>query len=331
MPKAIPLAPKLTVKDGKAFTTSLEVSAFFRKNHDIVLRAIDNLLLLINELDPEIGRCNFAASSYQNEQKKTQRLFQMTRTGFSLIALGFTGKKPLAFKLGYIKAFDDMEAEIQRLEAEKTADPFGLTPLGGGATVGEVKGLLTDFWRANRSASQSDLDRNSEHLQDQILDSVRKMLSESEGKIISGAIGGTKRALQNEELWKASGFVPKPIEDDSRTTFVTTTQVCWRVIKRDKLHHNVPKIVGKRLMQSARKFHWRQGVTDDRSYTDRPAPTFPLDKVRQWLLDGGADIIRKENESQIKASRGELCQTSSTNSEHPSATPSSTNSARPAN
>lgn len=67
------------------------------------------MTLNLNEIDAEIGRVNLNAISYPDSQNRTQRMFQMTRTGFNLIALGFTGSRALLFKLGYIKAFDDME------------------------------------------------------------------------------------------------------------------------------------------------------------------------------------------------------------------------------
>lgn len=36
----------------------------------------------------------------------------MTRDGFALLAMGFTGKKTLGFKLDYIKAFNAMAKEL---------------------------------------------------------------------------------------------------------------------------------------------------------------------------------------------------------------------------
>ena len=38
----------------------------------------------------------------------------MNRDGFTLLAMGFTGKKALEFKLKYIKAFNDMETHIKK-------------------------------------------------------------------------------------------------------------------------------------------------------------------------------------------------------------------------
>lgn len=38
--------------------------------------------------------------------------YRMTRDGFTLLAMGFTGKKALQFKLGYIDAFNHREAKL---------------------------------------------------------------------------------------------------------------------------------------------------------------------------------------------------------------------------
>lgn len=43
------------------------------------------------------------------------RSFDMTRHGFTLLAMGFTGGKALKWKLRYIEAFSAMEAEIRRI------------------------------------------------------------------------------------------------------------------------------------------------------------------------------------------------------------------------
>ena len=43
----------------------------------------------------------------------------MNRDGFTLLAMGFTGKKALQFKIAYIKAFDAMEEELQNLRSEQ--------------------------------------------------------------------------------------------------------------------------------------------------------------------------------------------------------------------
>lgn len=108
-------APVLAVVDGIPTTTSVEVAKHFGKRHDDVLRRIRNLLEqlpadhhhnfaeMVYEV-PIQGARNFAATSRQDPA------YRISRDGFTLLAMGFTGKKALAFKLAYIDAFNRMES-----------------------------------------------------------------------------------------------------------------------------------------------------------------------------------------------------------------------------
>lgn len=113
------IMPVLSVVDGKITTTSNQVAEHFGKEHKLVLRAIRNLL---KEL-PEKHRCNFAPvmesmtyvdSSGVQHTKNTSRIghYILTRDAFTLLAMGFTGKEALHWKLAYIDTFNKMEAEL---------------------------------------------------------------------------------------------------------------------------------------------------------------------------------------------------------------------------
>lgn len=98
------------MKDGKVFANSRDVAAYFGKRHDNVLADIDRL---ITE-----GVLNFQETPYQHPQNgQTYRAFDMTRDGFTLLAMGFTGKQALQFKLQYIAAFNEMEKTIKATPA----------------------------------------------------------------------------------------------------------------------------------------------------------------------------------------------------------------------
>lgn len=47
-------------------------------------------------------------------------MFLMNRDGFTLLVMGFTGKKAMQFKLEYIKAFNNMEAKIKASQKPKS-------------------------------------------------------------------------------------------------------------------------------------------------------------------------------------------------------------------
>lgn len=88
--------------------SSLDVAETFGKQHAHVLRDIKEL-----ECSNEFRQSNFGESSYINSQNKRQPMYLITRDGFTLLAMGYTGEKAMAFKEAYIKQFNAMEKALQ--------------------------------------------------------------------------------------------------------------------------------------------------------------------------------------------------------------------------
>lgn len=101
----------VVIEDGQAVTTSLKVAEYFGKRHADVLRGIEKTL---KELSVEFGQRNFTPTSYIDEWNREQPIYFLTRDGFVLVAMGYTGVKAMQFKVAYITAFNDMEAVLQR-------------------------------------------------------------------------------------------------------------------------------------------------------------------------------------------------------------------------
>lgn len=120
-------APVVSLIDGRAVTTSLEVARIFGKRHDRVLEAIRNLLTVL----PPDHVPNFREMTHSvaigKGGTRQDPAYHITRDGFTLLAMGFTGKKALTFKLAYIAAFNRMEAEL----AEHRIAQAGRSPLQG--------------------------------------------------------------------------------------------------------------------------------------------------------------------------------------------------------
>ena len=100
----------LKEENGQVLASSREVAEKFGKRHDSVLRDIDNLIksdstILWSEM--------FKETTYTNSRGKDYRCFDMNRDGFSLLCMGFTGKKALEWKLKYINAFNQMEEKLK--------------------------------------------------------------------------------------------------------------------------------------------------------------------------------------------------------------------------
>jgi Rha family phage regulatory protein len=104
-------------RKNEAVTDSLTVAEYFQKRHDNVLKAIDKLL---GGLPKNNETLLFIETTYIEEQNgQTYRKYIMTRDGFSLLAMGFTGKKALQWKLKYIEAFNKMEQALTERKQEQ--------------------------------------------------------------------------------------------------------------------------------------------------------------------------------------------------------------------
>ncbi|EHR7111918.1 Rha family transcriptional regulator [Listeria monocytogenes] len=103
---------------------SLFVADFFGKDHKNVLRDIREIISDESGLSPEFARLNFEQSSYRNQQNKRQPCYFMTRDGFTMLVMGYTGKKAMQFKELYIKRFNEMEATIKHLVSLRLEYPL---------------------------------------------------------------------------------------------------------------------------------------------------------------------------------------------------------------
>lgn len=99
------------MKNNEAVTSSLQIAETFEKNHRDVLSAIAYLKVGVAEKYADL----FQETTYVHPQnKQTYRQITMNRDGFALLAMGFTGKSALQFKLKYIEAFNEMERQIKQ-------------------------------------------------------------------------------------------------------------------------------------------------------------------------------------------------------------------------
>lgn len=92
---------------------SREVSEHFEKQHKDVLEAIRNLAA-----ENSAAKSMFIETIYESRGKQYPQ-YELTRDGFSLLVMGFTGTKALEWKLKYIDAFNEMEKELKRLYEER--------------------------------------------------------------------------------------------------------------------------------------------------------------------------------------------------------------------
>ena len=98
----------LTNENGQIVTSSRDVANNFGKAHDKVNRSIKAL-----EKDVANFGEMFIHSTVKDSYGREQPCYLMNRDGFSLIVMGFTGKKALEWKLKYINAFNLMEEKLK--------------------------------------------------------------------------------------------------------------------------------------------------------------------------------------------------------------------------
>lgn len=106
----------VTNQDGTLVVSSREVAENFEKRHPDTIRAVENL---IEETSTQNCTHLFIPSTYQDSYGREQKEYLLTRDGFTLLAMGFTGKKALDWKLKYINAFNKMESALKSLTPEQ--------------------------------------------------------------------------------------------------------------------------------------------------------------------------------------------------------------------
>ncbi|MFA7215699.1 MAG: Rha family transcriptional regulator [Bacillota bacterium] len=107
-----------------ARVNSLYVAQFFEKEHKNVLRDIEKITGPNSGLSDEFARLNFELSSYRNLQNKKLPCYMMTRDGFTILVMGYTGKKAMKFKELYIRRFNEMEQFIKTLVTTRKEFPL---------------------------------------------------------------------------------------------------------------------------------------------------------------------------------------------------------------
>lgn len=122
-------APVVFNRDGEVRTTSRDVADLFGKEHRNVLRDIDALIAAEPSLS-QGGLLSFEHTPYvEPSTGQTYRQYEMSRDGFTLLAMGFTGKKALGFKMAYIAAFNAMETQLRNRPAIDLNNPAALRML----------------------------------------------------------------------------------------------------------------------------------------------------------------------------------------------------------
>ena len=105
----------VAVSDGKVTTTSLKIAEVFGKQHFHVIRDIEKL-----QVPDNFKKSNFGLTEreWKNSLGKTvkDKVYIITRDGFTILVMGFTGAKAMQFKIAYLEEFNRMEAKLRELQ-----------------------------------------------------------------------------------------------------------------------------------------------------------------------------------------------------------------------
>lgn len=97
--------------DGQLITSSLLVAEAFKREHKNILQRIESL-----DIPDSFSSANFSAHvqkiSIGNGAQRESKVYRMTKDGFMLLVMGFTGKRAMDIKIAYINAFNRMAHQL---------------------------------------------------------------------------------------------------------------------------------------------------------------------------------------------------------------------------
>jgi len=112
---------ELYERNSKAFCSTIQVAEKFGKRHDHVVRDIESKI--IGTAPQNFTAPNFGETKIKDRSGRMNKCYILTRDAFSLVVMGFTGKKAMQFKVDFISRFNQMEDFIKSLYAAKLEHP----------------------------------------------------------------------------------------------------------------------------------------------------------------------------------------------------------------
>ena len=176
-------------QDGQLVVSSRQIAEHFEKEHFHVLRDIENLIGGISKNGDTYNHL-FIAAQYQNKQNKQwYKEYLLTRDGFSLLVMGFTGAKALQWKLRYIEAFNKMEQVLKE-------QPKQLTPM---------EQLRFQYQVIEEHEEKiSKIEKTLERLE--VNPSQRKAIQNARHKRVSEILGGKNSVAYKDKSFRAKVY-----------------------------------------------------------------------------------------------------------------------------
>ena len=103
----------------RIYTTSRKVAEHFGKKHFHVLRDTEKLIAEL--ADPAFTESNFGLSEYTDSTGRSLPEYHLSHDGFALLAMGFTGREALRWKVAFLAAFRQMERDLAEMQERYVA------------------------------------------------------------------------------------------------------------------------------------------------------------------------------------------------------------------
>lgn len=184
-------------------TDSRIIAEKFGKRHDDIIKRIRNSM---EDLPADFNARNFAAVEYIDPKGESRPMYEMTRDGFSILVMGFTGAAAMAWKVRFIEAFNAMEQELRGGRGQHIADRSIAEKL---AMIREARMIYgadgaKDLWSAMGlpeivSKNNAMRDNFRKTLRQRIID----ILKESDGETMRVIAHRLRRTSRKDDVEKA--------------------------------------------------------------------------------------------------------------------------------
>ena len=184
---------KINSTNGTATVSSLQIARDFDKQHYNVIRDIENIKAQFCALTQ---RAEFSAvkfpptekyfidSTYKAGTGKNYKSYKVTRDGFMLLSMGFTGEKALALKIAYIEQFNAMEKELKKQEKLPYNNNGFITCENVFINNSIINGfpLKKEAFSTSYERGNNPMNENKDEIKRHLLDYVNEITRKSSGK-----------------------------------------------------------------------------------------------------------------------------------------------------
>jgi len=101
----------ISEQNGQAVVSSRQIADNFEKEHKHVLDSIRDIL---GSAEKSATPMFYETTYVHPQNKQSYPEYLMNRDGFTLLAMGFTGKEAMEWKIRYIQAFNEMERKLSK-------------------------------------------------------------------------------------------------------------------------------------------------------------------------------------------------------------------------